>query len=354
MATNSYIAVGYRINSCLVSSNSYRVLSPESAFEQSHLEEITDEVRQGDGRCFMSAQPNRSRETLWMIPFTMNQPRLFRFLDAMECTLIGNVRDKGLVFPLDVVSESINHAYLMRPIDRINTLPIRTFMPNVAAARWKLSQSLFRRVEQLHHMGLTSNGISREQMRVDVNQNEVILWLNETMSLSTGSGDTATITRHQGFLSIPAATEKACEEASITIRGEQRDIYSAAICAFYMIMHSHPFVGSAFYRLVHNDYLTTYQNWPRYILESGTENNLGNQMLSRAVGAQWDRTVPELKELFNGIFLAVTHPSEQWDDNGTYWDINAWYRALELDAKKNDNDGSRGEYHFENEMYHLV
>lgn len=354
MSTNQYVAVDYRINSCLVAGNSYRVISPEEEFEANILEEMTDSVRQSVGRCYMKAQLNRSGDELWMVPFHMNDEKLERFLDAVEYSMDRAVDRRAFVVPLDVVSDGESRAYVMRPLNRQASVPMRTFMPNVKSPRWAIALSLLRRVQQLHESGLTSNGLSREQMRVQLETGEVTIWLNETLSQLSDSGKPGYASRHFGFLSIPMATENVCEKEGITITGPMRDIYSAAVSAFYLIMHSHPFVGSEFYRLVHSDYLSSYQNWPRYILEPGTENNLGNQMLSRAIGDQWERTTGKLKELFNGIFLAVTHPDTYWDSKAEYWDVQTWIRALEEDAQHNDNDNSRGDYHFENEMYHLV
>ena len=88
-------------------------------------------------------------------------------------------------------------------------------------------------------------------------------------------------------------------------------------------------------------------------MEPGSENDPGNQMLSRAITGQWNRTTIGLKKMFDGIFLAMTHP-ENWDNNAAYWDPQAWIQALEADAAVNDNESSRGEYYFENEMDHLV
>lgn len=353
MSVNQYAFVAYRINSCLSGRNSYRVISPEEAFETALLEEIHDKYRQSRGRSYMCARLNRSADMLWMVPFVMDENRLESFLSAVEYSHDNYLGTPGFVFPLDVVQADLTHAYMQHPIDRELSQTIRTYMPNVYSPRWEIALSLFRRVVQLHEMGLTSNGISREQMRVFPENNEVTIWFNETLSLQSVSEDPDRVTRHMGFLSVPVATEKKCQDLGIAISGQKRDVFSAAVTAFYLIMHSHPFVGTAFWKIVRSDYLNSYQNWPRYILELGTENDPGNQMLSRAIIGQWERTTDGLKKLFDGIFLAVTHP-ETWDNNAEYWDPQVWIQALESDAAVNDNESSRGEYYFENEMDHLV
>lgn len=354
MSLNQYLQVPYRINSCLVSGNIYRVLSRQDAFQDARLEETTDAIRQEDGRCFMLAQARRSKQPLWMIPFSMNQSCLYAFLDAMEQAVAYQSGTSGLIFPIDVVSDGEAHAWLMRPIAREWSVPIRTLMPNIHAARWTTAQSLFQRVKTLHAMGLTSNGLSREQMRVAPQSGEVGIWLNETLSQIVSEREPEGIVRYYGFLSIPERTERKCMEAGYRLDGCRRDIFSAAVTAFYMIMHMHPFIGSSFFKLVRSDYLSCYHSRPQFILQPGTENDPGNQILSRAVREQWERTTPELKQLFEALFLAVTDPMEYWDDNGAYWELEQWSRALEADARCNDNDESRGEYDFETELYHLV
>lgn len=354
MSTNQYAAIDYRINSCLVSGNSYRVHSSADAFGGSALEEISDAERQSVGRCYMEASLNQSRDKLWMVPFHMNETRLYKLLDTIEYCMPRYYGNPGFVFPLDVVSQDAVRAYVLQPIKRQMTQPIRTFMPNVQGPRWQIALNLFRRVAQMRQMGITSNGISREQMRVVPDSNDVTIWFNETLSMLEGSENPEQVSRHMGFLAVPLTTEQNCRKLDLTLSGDMRDLFSAAVAAFYLLMHSHPFVGSAFYGLLHDDYLNYYHNWPRYILEPGTDNHVGNQMIGRAIMDQWDRTTPGLKALFDGIFLAVTHPDSMWDSNADYWDPDAWIEALELDAKENDNEKSRGEYHFENEMYHLV
>lgn len=353
MSTNQYASVDYRINSCLSGRNSYRVTSSEEEFQDALLEEIHDTYRHTPGRSYMCARLNHATDPLWMVPITINEACLEKFLRAVEYSHDEFLGTPGFMFPLDVVQNETVCAYVQHPIDRELSQTIRTFMPNVYSPRWEIALSLFRRVARLHEMGLTSNGISREQMRVSPENNEVTIWFNESLCLQEDAVTFKNVVRHMGFLSIPVATENKCQELGISISGEKRDVFSAAVTAFYLIMHSHPFVGAAFWKIVRSDYLSSYQNWPRYILEPGTENDQGNQMISRAITGQWERTTEGLKKLFNGIFLAVTHP-DLWDRNADYWDPQVWIRALEADAAVNDNESSRGEYYFENEMDHLV
>lgn len=354
MSTNQYANIDYRINSLLMGSNCYRSVSGEDDFKKSLVEEITAPMRQTPGRCYMQARMDGSNDALWMVPFTMGETRIHVLLDAMEKAMRYHTGSAYIRFPLDIAANETKKVLLMRPIDRNVYVPLRTYMPAIDAPRWKIASSLFRQVQQLRQMEITSNGLSREQLRVNTQNFEVTIWLNETMSLLKQSRDPGLVTRHTGFFSIPDKTEEICRRNNILIDGGQRDVFSAAVAAFYLIMYTHPFVGSTYYGLMRSQYLSLYQVDPQYIMEAGTENTPGNQMLSRAVRNQWSHTVPQLKDLFDGLFLAITHPEQHWDENAPYWDPQVWIQALDADAQANDNAESRVPFRFENEIYHMV
>lgn len=354
MSTNQYAYVHYRINSLLMGANCYRVISDENEFGQSLIEEISAPMRQIPGRCYMRARMDGKKEELWMVPFTMGEEKLNVLLDAMEEVIGYQLGHQHLRFPLDVVADGSTKAFLMRPIDQSLHAPIRTYLPIVEAPRWEIASSLFKRVAEMQKMGITSNGISREQLRVGVVDGDVTIWFNETLSLLKQSRNPDTVTKHMGFFSIPKKTEERCDRMNIVIDGGKRDLFSAAAIAFYLIMFTHPFVGSAFYGLMRNEYLNIYQIDPQYIMEVGSDNGPGNQMLSRVVIEQWGATVPELKKLFDGIFLAITHPERMWDNTAPYWNPHEWLRALDADKQAKEKKNAGINFRFENEIYHMV
>ena len=354
MKPNQYIQVGRLTNSCLIGANAYRICSGEEEFDSAFLEEITDTVRQRKGHCYMRADTLLDKSELWMVPFAMGQRKLQNLQEVLEYVQQQMLGKAHFYFPFDLIEENAHTAYLIHPIDRTKTVPIRKFMPDAFAERWNMSVSLFRRVLELQQSGLTSNGISREQMRVCPETGEVNLWLNQTISFADGSDNTNAIARHIGFLSLPTEMEKICEAQGISICGTQRDVFSAAVTAFYLIMYTHPFVGSAFYPLLRDDYMTQYHYCPVYIMSGDPRNNLGNQIFGTAVQAQWNRTVPQLKQLFDDLFMAVSDPAKYWKPDADYWKPEKWLEALQLDAQENDNEASHSEYHFANEQYHLV
>lgn len=355
MSTNQYAHVDCWINSILVGPNYYRVLSSEEAFADALVEEITSPVRQQTpGRSYMEAQLAGSKENLWMVPFHMGEQPFRHFLKAVETVQNEYMGKPYFRFPLDVAVDGNTKAILMAPIDQSLYFPLRIYMPNAKAPRWQIAMSLFRRVQEMMDMGITSNGLSREQLRVGAEDNEVTVWLNETMSQRTGTWLKDPVTKHLGFLSIPLETQNRCHARGRAINGHQRDLFSAATAAFYLLMFSHPFIGKTFYSLTRSEYLNMYQNNPQYIMEPDTENDPGNQMLSHLIRERWEHTVPELRNLFDGLFLAITHPDENWSDSARYWDPQYWLRALEMDAAANAQNTDGMDYHFENEMYHMV
>ena len=342
------------MNSCLIGANVYCINSAEEEFHSAVVEEITDAIRQEKGRSYMRANTLLDESELWMVPFHIGKDKLRKLQQTMEYIFQQTLGLRGFHFPLDIVLEDGQTAYLMHPIDRQKTTPIRTFMPDAFAPRWKIAASLFQRVLKLKQLGLTSNGISREQLRVQKETGEVQLWLNETVAFVQGSEYPENTLRHKGFMALPIATEKACSKLGIGINGTQRDIFSAAVAAFYLILYTHPFIGSGFHGLLREDYLTNYQHFPMYVMLDDPQNNLGNQMFGRVVEGQWKRTVPQLRELFDGLFKAVTNPAEHWKQNAPYWEPQNWLNALALDAQANDNEASWSDFHFRNEQYHQV
>lgn len=354
MSTNICPEILNQITSCLTATNVYQILSSREEFHLSPLEELTDPIRQADGRCYLRVQgPGRKHER-WAVPMSLSVQRKMRLLDTVEYISESCMGLNYLRFPFDVVSDDTMSAYVIHPFDRSETVPLRTLLPDAMANRWKIAISLFTRIKELNAMGLTSNGFSREQVRVFPDTSEAVIWLNETVSLLEGSHLQSQVSRHEGFLSIPVQTEKKCGELGYPINGRIRDIYSAAIVAFYLIMYTHPFIGSSYYSLLRDDYLARYLYNPEYIMDPTTENTPGNQVLSAVVTQQWTKTVPELRKMFDSIFMAVSNPEQGWDIHAPCWDADRWIHALEMDAEVNDNPSSRTDFNFADERYHQV
>lgn len=341
------------IGSRLIGGNIYTVLSTEEEYETSLLEEILDPVRQRAGRKYLRVRAQSDGTEFWMVPIEMKQEQTERFLDAVEELMTSGSGGEKILAPVDVVSDGEVTGYLIRPIDRTVLRSLRSLMPAVSGRQWRTACSLFSAVKQLHSLGLTSNGFSREQVRVCAD-GEIVLWLSDTVSSVEGTDDSECAVCHEGFLSLPVAVEKACGQEGIGIDGRKRDLFSAAVSAFYLILHSHPFVGSAFNGLLREDYLLTYLHMPRYIMATDTDNGLGNQKLGRFVAERWGQTAPALKRLFDQMFSVIDHPELMVDDEAECWNPDRWVDALQEDEARNSEAVSRMEINFKNEAYHLV
>lgn len=379
MSINKFIPVGSLVNSCLIGANAYRVISDEAEFAGSPLEEMLDEIRQRPGYHYMRACTALDKTELWMVPFPSTPERLLTLQDAMELVQGKWLGTPGFHFPFDVVEEETDNpyvpaykdpeqeetavyrnnvkgaaastAYLIHPYTRGMTKPFRAYMPNANCARWTMAENLFSRVAELHNMGLSSNGISRAQLRVNERTWDVEFWPNHTLRTLDAPGPDM---YHEGFGTVPITTARTCREKGYPISCVQRDIFSCAVWAFYLIMYTHPFVGSSFAPLSRDEYLPHYFHAPSYIMDPEGSNHLSNQLFDREVENQWEKTVPQLKELFNGLFLAISHPETKWKTDAPWWSIRNWLDALAADAAANDNATSRSTYKFNNYLYHLA
>ena len=379
MSANNYIPVGQLVNSCLIGANAYRVISDEAEFDYAPLEELADAVRQRPGHHYMRACTSLDKTELWLVPFCSTPQRLLTLQDAMEAVQGQFLGTPGFCFPFDVVEEetldpsvsayvdpeegnkvvsnedeqdlAVSTAYVLRPRDRNNTTPIRKFLPDAQAKRWVLAKNLFARVQQLHNMGLSSNGISREQLRVDPETWDVELWLNQTMRLIDATGPDM---YHEGFCTVPLKAAKDLRAHGTVITPVQRDIFSCAVLAFYLLHYTHPFVGADFATLSRDEYLARYHYAPAYIMDPNGSNHVGNQAFDREVLYQWEKTTPALKALFDGMFMAISHPQAAFDANAPWWKIDNWLTAIEADAQVNDNPSSQSAYKFNNYLYRLA
>ena len=353
MSTNPYFSITYRSSSCLNGGVTYRPISNEDDFSLQLLEEITDDAFQQPGRSYMHVESCATREELWMVPFKGNEEMLERLLDAMEIALPVGDCLQNLHFPVDVVEDQGQYAYLLVPMRKQGTAPIRTIMPNTEAPRWDAAINLFERVRELHSMGLTANGLSREQIRCNVQSGEVQLWLTERLS-PVDYQTTVDNVAHGGFFSIPAKTESVCRKLGIRVEGTHRDIFSAAVAAFYLIICEHPFIGVQFSQLPRWMYLEQYHKMPDYVLRPGTDNHFGNMSSGILKRKQWEQTVPALQSYFNQLFLAVTDPVKYWTPEMDCWNPENWIEVLRTDKEHNDNESSRMHYDFGRSAYHIV
>ena len=346
MSTVTYPTAGDWINSCLVSANSYKILSSEAEASASFLEDGPEPIdRLGGEHHYVRVSANGDRQEAWMVLFKANKKEMVRLSQVMEQVQARQLYQSGFFWPFDLAWDRAVKGYLIHPVDTVRFQPIRTFLAKPQAPRWQLAQSLFQRLQVLHDSGLALGGFAREQVRVDSVSGSVFLWPSETCTqLTQGLG----ACRQGGYLSIPKKLEEEAKRCGWVLNGKIHDLFSAAVLAFYLLYFTHPFVGGAFWSLMRESYQVQYQNYPDYIFDPQGENGLGFLDFEQEILQQWTRTIPELRALFDGLFLEVSHPDTvEHNPRSDHWNAGRWAELMALDAQKNGAPEAQSKYPFE-------
>ena len=341
----TYLGEGTWINSCLVGANSYKVLSSEETYRSSPLEERTDDWPRLDEQHYAVVASNWDHHKLWMVFYPVQGKNVSELAEVIERVQAAGMYQDGFFWPFDLVQLGGVAGYLIRPIDTVRYRPVRGFLGDTKAERWDIAISMFRRIQALHSAGFTMNGFSRDQIRVDVETNQVCIWPD---------GDSTRISclpaqvRRNDYLSIPARAEEEMVQWGNTVSGALRDVFSGAVLAFYLLFFTHPFVGSAYWPLMREDYWIQYMHQPSYIFDPAGENRLGYLDFEQEIQELWKKTSPELRGMFDNLFLEVTHPGEAGDDRlRQAMDIPRWICLLEADAAANGAPEQRTRFPFE-------
>lgn len=341
------------VNSCMVGSQWYRIADNGKDQEDHLIEEIFNKVRQTSLVPYEILRA-RDGERLWMTRFQSSEPQLNQLLDTLEYIQSQCLGGKNIFFPVDIVADNDTFGCVYLPIDKKHSKPIRCFTPCEEGPRWQIVLHLFQTVQQLHDMGLTSNGLSRSQLRCDPVTGEIALWLNHTVS-ATGTQKSEILQDHSDcFLNVPDFTADVCSQKGFAVQGEQRDVFSAAVLTFYILLHTHPFIGSDYFSRLRGEYELHYQMEPKYIFEPNTSNCPGNMALDTMTLMQWNQTEPRLKKLFDQIFMAVTAPEQHWSTDLECWDLSEWMEALILDHERNKDASCAIPQGFTREWQRLV
>lgn len=342
---------GEWLNSYMVGANSYRLLSDGEETAQNYFEPGLEPYRRtGTEHRYARVQCRGSSQELWLVPIRLENSKLLSLSEMYLELLSGRALPYGFHLPFDLISDHDTQGYVMRPIPREAWQPIRSFLPKADAPRWQLAEALFRRVEQLHENKLTLNGFSREQVWVTAEQ-EIVLVVGETVSPI----DKREPAYRGGFSALPETLEYALGREGIRPDGVLRDIFSAAVMAFYLLFYTHPFIGESFGQLLRDQYGVVYQNRPDYIFDPDGKNGPGHMELGREVSAQWERTTDGLKGMFNQMFLDLCHPERMNGSENALWrNAGVWHQMIREDAAKNDNEQSRSRYNFQMEKLHQV
>lgn len=268
--------------------------------------------------------------------------------DVLEQIQMGRILREGFFWPFDLVRSDEMQGYVLHPFSMDAYPSVRRFLPSSDTPRWTIAVHLFRRIGQLHREGLTLNGFGRDQVRVEYGTNQVYLVPGETISRVSQIGAAF----RGDFLSVPQVVEQQLEKNGIVLDGRVRDIFSAAVIAFYLLFYTHPFIGEEYSHLMREQYLEYFQSRPVFLFDAGGHNGTGHHQFGAEITAQWWRAQPELRQLFSNFFAALC--AGQIDENAPWNDTENWVRCLLEDAAVNDNDKSRTSYELELEKFHLV
>ncbi|HIW94332.1 MAG TPA: hypothetical protein H9868_07310 [Candidatus Flavonifractor merdipullorum] len=346
MSTITYPSAGSWINSCLVSANSYKILSNEEETAASCLESGEAGIeRLGGEHHYARVAASQDKQEAWMVLFEANAPEMHRLSQVLEEVQVHQLYQNGFFWPFDLTWDRAVKGYLIHPIDTVRFQPIRSFLGKVDAPRWQLSQSLFQRLDTLHTAGLSLGGFAREQVRVDTVSQQVCFWPSETCAQSRQETKGY---RKGGYLCIPQTLTQKAADCGWPLDGQIRDLFSAAVLSFYLLFFTHPFVGSAYWSLMRESYKVQYQNYPDYIFDPEGNNHLGFLDFEQEILKQWNRTIPELRSLFDGLFLEVLHPdTAEHDPHAPHWNASRWAELLALDFQTNGAPEMQSKYPFE-------
>lgn len=343
-----YPEAGRWVNSYLVGANAYKIMSTPEEAQQLLLDDSGDFLQTGTEHHYIQVRCRNENKPLWLVPFRVKREELLRVSDVLEQIQMGRILREGFFWPFDLVRSDEMQGYVLHPFSMDAYPSIRRFLPSSDTPRWTIAVHLFRRIGQLHREGLTLNGFGRDQVRVEYGTNQVYLVPGETISRVSQLGAAF----RGDFLSVPQVVEQQLEKSGIVLDGRVRDIFSAAVIAFYLLFYTHPFIGEEYSHLMREQYLEYFQSRPVFLFDAGGHNGTGHHQFGAEITAQWWRAQPELRQLFSDFFAALC--AGQIDENAPWNDTENWVRCLLEDAAVNDNDKSRTSYELELEKFHLV
>ena len=301
------------------------------------LDDSGDLLQTGTEHHYIQVRCRNENKPLWLVPFRVKREELLRVSDVLEQIQMGRILREGFFWPFDLVRSDEMQGYVLHPFSMDAYPSVRRFLPSSDTPRWTIAVHLFRRIGQLHREGLTLNGFGRDQVRVEYGTNQVYLVPGETISRVSQIGAAF----RGDFLSVSQVVEQQLEKNGIVLDGRVRDIFSAAVIAFYLLFYTHPFIGEEYSHLMREQYLEYFQSRPVFLFDAGGHNGTGHHQFGAEITAQWWRAQPALC-------------AGQIDENAPWNDTENWIRCLLEDAAVNDNDKSRTSYELELEKFHLV
>ena len=298
-----YPEAGRWVNSYLVGANAYKIMSTPEEAQQLLLDDSGDFLQTGTEHHYIQVRCRNEDKPLWLVPFRVKREELLRVSDVLEQIQMGRILREGFFWPFDLVRSDEMQGYVLHPFSMDAYPSVRRFLPSSDTPRWTIAVHLFRRIGQLHREGLTLNGFGRDQVRVEYGTNQVYLVPGETISRVSQIGAAF----RGDFLSVPQVVEQQLEKDGIVLDGRVRDIFSAAVIAFYLLFYTHPFIGEEYSHLMREQYLEYFQSRPVFLFDAGGHNGTGHHQFGAEITAQWWRAQPELSRAeVNTVIGAVT------------------------------------------------
>lgn len=298
-----YPEAGRWVNSYLVGANAYKIMSTPEEAQQLLLDDSGDFLQTGTEQHYIQVRCRNENKPLWLVPFRVKREELLRVSDVLEQIQMGRILREGFFWPFDLVRSDEMQGYVLHPFSMDAYPSVRRFLPSSDTPRWTIAVHLFRRIGQLHREGLTLNGFGRDQVRVEYGTNQVYLVPGETISRVSQIGAAF----RGDFLSVPQVVEQQLEKNGIVLDGRVRDIFSAAVIAFYLLFYTHPFIGEEYSHLMREQYLEYFQSRPVFLFDAGGHNGTGHHQFGAEITAQWWRAQPELSRAeVNTVIGAVT------------------------------------------------
>lgn len=298
-----YPEAGRWVNSYLVGANAYKIMSTPEEAQQLLLDDSGDFLQTRTEHHYIQVRCRNENKPLWLVPFRVKREELLRVSDVLEQIQMGRILRESFFWPFDLVRSDEMQGYVLHPFSMDAYPSVRRFLPSSDTPRWTIAVHLFRRIGQLHREGLTLNGFGRDQVRVEYGTNQVYLVPGETISRVSQIGAAF----RGDFLSVPQVVEQQLEKNGIVLDGRVRDIFSAAVIAFYLLFYTHPFIGEEYSHLMREQYLEYFQSRPVFLFDAGGYNGTGHHQFGAEITAQWWRAQPELSRAeVNTVIGAVT------------------------------------------------
>lgn len=337
------------ISSDILGANSYRLLN-DTDDRMSVLAEERDRDPYNDIIEFIPVKGSRDVRKLSMVSAPASaRCRWKELIQIVEQSQEYFLFDSGFMWPIDCVSGSCGAGFIVRHDSGKQYRPISDFFVKPEVKRWDIAHNLLCAVSRIHAAGVAMNGITREQVIVNIRTGTVQIFPGFYVSWPNNCRYDAL---RRGFFLIPETIRRKEPEEGV-FSARQHDIFSAVTMVFYLLFYTHPFIGGKFWAYPHDQYYQQYSNFPEFIFAKDSGNSLQNLEFDNIIADQWRRTHSSLRGLFMDFYEEVCSAGKA-QTHLDLWNLSLWIEALKSDALLNDNPGSRPDFPFETVVNYKV